>query len=186
MRMSGLFHNPGYYVATICRLDGLLMGSMLALLLQINREVVAYSAKWIFLLASAGLLVGLVIFPDPEYSNPFMHTIGYTLLALLFASLIAFSLNEGRSLWKSVLSSSPLRFLGKYSYGIYVFHFAIYWMWKDSIYAIVAHTVHYHLAAQFLTSMSCLLLTTGTALISFHLLEQPFLRLKKYFLPAKV
>lgn len=181
VRLSGHYHNPGYYVSTFTRVDSLLVGALLVLLLQHYREkVVRYLA---ILMPVLGILLvgGLAWFRNPDYSNPFYVKAGYTLLALFFAGLVVLCLDTRMNWFRKIMSLRPLIFLGKYSYGLYVFHFPVYWLCRDAFLQQLSRFIHQDALAKVGAAGLCVLLTTGLALLSFHLLEKPFLRLKRYF-----
>jgi peptidoglycan/LPS O-acetylase OafA/YrhL len=181
VRMSGHYHNPGYYVSTFTRVDSLLIGALLVLLLRYYKEKV--SRYLAVLLSVSGLLLlgGLAWFRNPDYSNPFYVKAGYTLLALFFAGLVTWCLDERMNWFKKAMNLRPLIFLGKYSYGLYVFHFPVYWLCRNAFLLQISRFIHQDSLAKIGAASLCVLFTIGLSLVSFHLLEKPFLRLKRYF-----
>jgi peptidoglycan/LPS O-acetylase OafA/YrhL len=100
---------------------------------------------------------------------------GYTLLNYLFAVLIYCVVHTG--LFTAILESPPMRYLGRISYGLYVYHYGVI--------AIVAalfrkYDLHYSMrsAQMFFAAMSITLLI---ATASFFLLERPLINLKDRF-----
>jgi peptidoglycan/LPS O-acetylase OafA/YrhL len=80
-----------------------------------------------------------------------------------------------------MLCAAPLRFFGKYSYGIYVFHFPVFWLIRSPLREWIAlHLANETLIKSCVTLMT-LVLTVVLALVSYHFLEKPFLQLKKHF-----
>lgn len=181
IRTAGILHNPGYYVATITRMDSLLMGALLAALLYRFRNLVNNWSKALFVLSGIAILAGLLITRNPDYSNRFFVTAGYTLLAVFFAAVIAIVIEEKNNLLKRSLNNRPLIFLGKYSYGLYVFHFPVFWLLRAPVLELISGWIASPDIAKLATSLVCLAITIACALLSFSLIEKPFLRLKAYF-----
>jgi peptidoglycan/LPS O-acetylase OafA/YrhL len=116
----------------------------------------------------------------------FMMEYGYTLAALFFAAMVALALAPSQ--WYSRWCTAPwLRFLGRYSYGLYILHSvlpAFYGDWLPGLLLKVTRNQTLANAALVVAEASIAL---GAAMLSYHFLEQPFLRLKRYFpsFPAK-
>lgn len=114
------------YALTPFRLDALVLGGFLALLLRADPDVwsarVRRSAPW--LAATAALLLALLVYHrGPSHEGAWMQSAGYTLFDGLFASLVvAVTFGPQPPVLSRMLSGSVLRTLGKYSYGLYVIH----------------------------------------------------------------
>jgi peptidoglycan/LPS O-acetylase OafA/YrhL len=102
---------------------------------------------------------------------------------MLVALLLQGLLGPVSSLWTRCLLSQPLAFLGKYSYGLYVYHHFF------SYYFITQHTQAMLAAKLGCSSMTALLLlaaagiaaSVAIAWLSFECFEKHFLRLKRYW-----
>ena len=115
---------PLVYMLTPCRLDGLVVGALIAM--QI-REPGGYAAlcRRIRLpaLISAALLCALALLQLEDGApamarSPIVETVGYPALAIAFGGFLVASLGP----WRQIMSSRVLRCLGLYSYGLYVLH----------------------------------------------------------------
>lgn len=170
------------YKLTICRADSLLSGAWLALIVRgKSRETVLRYALPVFCVA---LLVCSAIAWrtgnfDADRNLP-VNAYGYTFVAIASASLIAMALRPN-SLTARAMRARSLRFLGKYSYGIYVFHQMIFGM----VASLCAAFLQHHIASKSLyhitLAAAVLLVTIPLALLSYHFYEAPILRLKRYF-----
>jgi peptidoglycan/LPS O-acetylase OafA/YrhL len=112
-----------------------------------------------------------------------VQTIGYTLLAVFFgAVLVRAIVAQPTGLWGRVCNAQVLRFFGKYSYGLYVFH-GLLLPWVETKWLMAWLTRH--LPSFYLAWVVHLLLLTlaslAAALVSWHLYEKHFLKLKRFF-----
>ncbi len=109
-------------------------------------------------------------------SNTLKHIWGYSLLNYLFAVLIYCVARQG--LFVRPLEWKPLVYLGKISYGMYVFHFSMTWF-AARIRDIVPLSED---VAKLSTALIAFLLTFVLASLSYRLVENPILSLKdRYF-----
>lgn len=103
---------------------------------------------------------------------------GYSILNYLFALIIQ---NVYRSkLFLRVLDHFILRYLGKISYGIYVYHMAVLWF-IGAFMGDRSHPPFYSI----LLYLAALIITTLISSISFYLLEKPISDLKDKFFSLK-
>ena len=98
----------------------------------------------------------------------------YLFVALTFAGIVVRAVTGGCE-W---LRATPLRFAGKISYGIYIFHpiaYAIFW--KTPMYWGITDWPH----ANLFRMVAQVLFPVPFAIASWYLFEKPLLGLKKYF-----
>jgi peptidoglycan/LPS O-acetylase OafA/YrhL len=170
------------YKLTFCRMDALLAGGWLALMVRGDRpQIIRSYAPITFLASIAGCFaIAWTTGNFDWHTNRSVNQFGYTLLAIAATSLIAMSLN-GNSLIAKIMSAKPLRVVGRYSFGLYV-----YQPLASVLVGIgFAHSLHRHihspLAYRLALELIVLIATSTAALLSFHFLETPFLRLKRFF-----
>jgi peptidoglycan/LPS O-acetylase OafA/YrhL len=115
-------HPEFFYRMTFCRLDGLALGASVAVLVRntdLTRKVAPVVRNLLPLSVAA---LALIVFLDHStmYSGRWMSACGYSVLAILFASvLLLILLRDSPS---GFLESRWLMSFGKYSYALYVFH----------------------------------------------------------------
>ncbi|NUQ19601.1 MAG: acyltransferase [Gemmatimonadaceae bacterium] len=111
------------HALTPFRFDSLIAGALLAIAVRSDDERLRRQLRRAGYCAAAALLVIVAARRGLPYNDPWVQTLGYSALAILFASLIESLLRDGdRSLGGRVFGSRVLRSFGRYSYAIYLFH----------------------------------------------------------------
>ncbi|NLE45696.1 MAG: acyltransferase [Chloroflexi bacterium] len=172
--------NPeAIYVLTPVRLDALSVGAFLALLVR-RPERFGSSAKpaWVVACLSGLAIVAIVVVRHTVYHlEPVMQTLGYPLLAVFFGALLVLGVV---SPLRRLFNLGVLRWFGKYSYGIY--------LWHPIVFMLVLHT---DLArsirggsgtVEMLVSITLALgVVLAITLLSWRFWESQFLKLQRYF-----
>jgi peptidoglycan/LPS O-acetylase OafA/YrhL len=171
---------------TPCRLDALCVGAFLALASRPGRIAqVGHAAKpWLLAFPALVLLTSVWNITVGTLSEVVVPLRG-TLVALSFGALLVVCLAAPASSHLGRMARwGALRFLGKYSYGVYVFHGIL------AYYLDQHHTVD--AVTSFLGSRPIAMVVQGTlaasatlllAIASYELFERHFLRLKDRFAP---
>jgi peptidoglycan/LPS O-acetylase OafA/YrhL len=181
--------NPFYaHVLTPCRLDSLCIGAFCALVVRgpLGFSGFAPIARRGAVLAAAGVLATSV-WHMLRGEDPAAEPLRETLLALLFGfTIVLAAWPGGPTPLKSALRARWLRFLGKYSYGLYVFHGIL-------AYAFGAHqTLPFfvglaggsRLLGVLLQALFGTVVSLLVAVASYEWFEARFLRLKERFSPS--
>jgi peptidoglycan/LPS O-acetylase OafA/YrhL len=169
------FNEYTAYMLTPCRMDSLAMGAFVALAVcgsgfssQVSR------AAWIAVIIGGGavafIFFGLRMFSPSE---PLIGSIGFSIIGVAAAGLLVLTV-----VWKplhAIFSLPVMRWFGKYSYGLYVWH------------PIIGMLIFYsglreQFPASVQNSLIWLWLAVGLSLavswLSYNLWEAQFLRLK--------
>jgi len=88
-------------------------------------------------------------------------------------------------MWTCFLELPIMRYLGRISYGMYVYHYAVIWFIiqvQNKNREILDLSINYGMARTYLIS---LVMTILVASISFHLLEKPINDLKDKLFPLQ-
>jgi peptidoglycan/LPS O-acetylase OafA/YrhL len=172
------------YSFTITRADGLFVGSAIAAVYalkgQISNRLLATSAG----IGLAGLATVAAIGSARELwlTGTYMSMFGISALALLGGALVVFCLQFADTPVGRFFQTRWLRTFGKYSYGMYVWHFPLYY-WIEHLFQ--ERSVVFPLPmAQAIPYVALLIAASyAAAWLSFNGYEQWFLRLKTHFEP---
>lgn len=172
------------YSNTFCRIDSLAVGAAIAFLVRSPYWLpllIRYS-RLLLLLSSCGLTAIFMIRGEFDRLDPLMQSFGYSLLAIFFGSLLIFSLylSEDCKLVR-VLSWFPLRQLGRISYGFYVYHVPILALFRKPLTQYIITLTHSYWVGELSIVLFFCMATFAIASLSWHILEKPILKLKKYF-----
>ncbi len=167
---------------TSSRVDGLLVGVILAILLRRGQ----IPLRWIFLCmgAGAGIIGFIAVFHHTELIGTYfyMPTIGITGFSLLSGGLLA--LSQHRIVWlRYILEARWLRTVGKYSYGMYIYHIPVYLVIDHFLRAQFGMTLPMPLRWALLYIGFLIVVTFVVAKLSYDLFESKILALKVYFKP---
>lgn len=110
-------------------------------------------------------------------------TIGYTLLAIFFGSILVLALvSTPSSILGRLFTSSGMTFFGRYSYALYVFHHPILFFIPGSLaLSRIPKVLGSRLPAELLFIALATIVTVSIALLSWHLCEKQSLKLKRFF-----
>ena len=142
-------------------------------------------APWGFLgamaiFAGGNTMVKLHFIDGARRGMAWSEGMSYTLLALGYACLIAYSLKEG-SVGSWIFRRGWLRFLGKYSYGLYVLHVLVLSAIALPLRAALLGATHSKAAAVVGAGSTCIAISVVAAYASYQLFEKHFLTLKHRF-----
>lgn len=200
LRFIMIFHHVSYDFmnrSTFSRADSLLLGAVLALLLRSRlHDAVLASAKKMFFavvaIVAALNLARFLVASHPDWLFAFDSSylaVRYTLMALGSAALIAWCLRTS-SRPRIFFEGRTLRFFGKYSYGLYVLHYALAGFLITTFRGWILHVTSNKLIGVVASGFLTFLVAIVLAYASYNLYEKQFLRMKRYFdydrsVPAK-
>jgi peptidoglycan/LPS O-acetylase OafA/YrhL len=158
-------HHVDLYTNVFCRLDGLMAGAFLALVVRGDNFLPSKFIKhaWIFL----WIAVPLAFFTEALHAR----WVVFSLSAVASAAFVYLSLFSVQKWFQAVLMNGFMVYTGTISYGLYLLHkipFAMVQTFRLDRYP-------------FLVMPIILLASYATAALSWNLLEKPFLQLKRFF-----
>ena len=153
------------YSNTFCRLDGLMAGALLALLVRSESFVPSRFLRPAAIVLAIALPLAFVL----EAIN--MRWIVFSLTAAASVSLVYIALYSSQEWLQRAVTNRFIVYTGTISYGLYLLH-KIPFDIADAL-----HLDRYPILAAPILLAVCY----GVAALSWRLLEQPFLRLKRFF-----
>jgi peptidoglycan/LPS O-acetylase OafA/YrhL len=165
---------PQAWMNSFAHLDSIAAGILIATLWRGRTMKIGYSARALMLLAGAGCLAVVAHFVELDGQLlPGGWLIGSPMVPLACTAILL-------SFFDLPIHIAVLRYLGKISYGLYVFHFAGIWVVDRMLPGGGAGAAH--AAIRF---VAALLTTIAMAMVSYKFVETPFLNLKKRFTYVK-
>lgn len=177
------------YMFTIARMDALALGAAGAALLRIPRIAAECRRRSRLLTGTASVLFFAGAFFTRGYYmyDPLCETLGQTILAAVFAFTVlwaALPSQGSATIGRRLLSVAPLRLIGRYSYGMYVFHLPLHVFFGLPLLLRFAPKQSSSIALSY--TVAILITSFILAALSYELFERPFLNLKRYFVPTAV
>lgn len=161
------------------RIDGIVIGSMLVLVLKLKPDFLPRYFTFLVLLLAVLNFVFYYLNRAYQLNYPPWDIVGYTTFSGMFALCVYEIVKNHNGITFKLLSLWPLRFLGKYSYGLYVFHWPVYIL----AYPVLIKYFHFRstLANMSAAAFICTILGIIISVISYHCFEIHFLKLKRFF-----
>jgi peptidoglycan/LPS O-acetylase OafA/YrhL len=166
----------------VARAGELSLGAYLALAVRdpIRKDRLFRRARWVFGVSLLAVIAVIVGTGGAGVESKGMATVGIAINAVLFASLICLSLRPG--LAASIFEIGWLRWLGRVSYGVYVYHIllgdAFDWI-ASRIFPGVGREFHF-LVLFFVAASGTLIVAS----LSYYFFELRFLRMRRHPRPA--
>jgi peptidoglycan/LPS O-acetylase OafA/YrhL len=179
VRLWGLHHAFTYkqlYTETQFHLDSLTAGSFVALLgtcYSIRRRNYLWAAYACLIFGIGTAFAGYESGWDATVGHNIVF--GFTSLAVAFAGLLVFLLHAESSVLVKILSFSPVRYIGRISYGIYLLH--------AGLFSLLGRLSDHRLLGPFADSWVFAIpmrisITLAVAALSYKFFESPILRMK--------
>lgn len=165
LRLYLSLHKVIIYSNTFCRLDGLMAGAFLALIVRSSKFLPSkyLTVAWSTLFISVALALAL--------DTLHLRWIVFSFVSLAAVSFVYLGLFSKQRFLQAILTNRLLVYIGTISYGIYVLE-------KIPLDVIRAlHLERYPLIAFLITAAATFIL----AVLSWNLLEKPCLKLKRLF-----
>lgn len=171
----GKFSAERIYYGLDTHIDGLIIGSALfylAAAAKQQRPNVQMQRMLAFVLAPIAVGELILTMSVIAWWNPWMGRLGFIFVAVGAAVLIADLTMNQRSLLQRPLACPPMAWIGRVSYGLYLYHYPVFSLVDEMRLTSVPSPA---------VPVLKFSLTFAIAAISYHFIEVRFLSLKKYF-----
>jgi peptidoglycan/LPS O-acetylase OafA/YrhL len=178
------FHPIAIYVLTPCRMDALSVGALVAMIVRGKAHPnVVWKGSVATLIVTGLVSVSVLLMDDMQWNGRLVMTLGYTVLAVFFGALLLLAWESSPASFLSKgLRAKALTILGCYSYAIYLFHLPVRAAIRDLVFKPEDLLINgSQLVGQVIFYVAAGGATLLLALLSWHLYEKQFLKLKKYF-----
>ena len=156
--------HPQIWVLPITHFESVIIGSIMAYYHNQLRNIPVA----VLLVTFIASLCGLILTPHVSASN-ILFFISYSSAGLFSFAVVTLAINNEFNWLKKILLLKPLCYLGKISYGLYIFH-------------LLSLLVVYHLKPTnnyYINNLLGLALCIVGAMLSYEILEKRFLTLKR-------
>jgi peptidoglycan/LPS O-acetylase OafA/YrhL len=153
------------YYGTDARAQGLLLGGLLALFLPHLGRVGAGARRALRGIGGASLLILLMLVGLANEADGWLYRGGFALAALATTAVVT-AVSDNAGILHRLLTLRPLRYIGRISYGLYLWH------WPLNL-ALSPTKTHIDGAPLVLLRLGAALLV---AVASYHVIEQPVLQ----------
>jgi peptidoglycan/LPS O-acetylase OafA/YrhL len=176
--------NTNSYLSTTTPAEPLLLGALITILEK--REKIEKSYKLFFVFAILSIITLVIIFIHDQglhITNDWLLHTGYTAIDLIWIFILLLCILNKKELisLRKLFNAKWIKWLGKYSYGIYVFHWIVLnFLIYKGVTELVDRGVDNQLA-YFSVRIAGIILILVLSYFSYNWYEKRFLALKKYF-----
>jgi peptidoglycan/LPS O-acetylase OafA/YrhL len=167
------------YVLLPTRMDTLALGALLACAVR-DQSVKATVDRWrrpMVWCAVLALVPPLLVQHTVSFLHPLAQLLAFPAIAILSGFFVLRATHNS-----SVFSVPLLRFLGRYSYGIYIWHWLVINVARRYTSWLSPQLHEGSFLGYYATTFSSIFAASvAIALLSWYVVEQPFLRLKRFF-----
>jgi peptidoglycan/LPS O-acetylase OafA/YrhL len=170
------------YMGLDTRSDNLLIGCMAGIL--VARNLIPRTARSLKLIRIAAVVsaagLSFLLFTI-NAGNDYLYYGLYAAVGVMTSAVVVNMFYAPVKPLAAVLEWPPLRWFGRLSYGLYLWHFPVYvvYEWLAPPFPVRSYTLRIMLPFAIKFALSC-----GVAALSFRYIEQPALRLKRHFRSA--
>lgn len=179
---SWLYLGNGYtnfYFQFMTRVDGLCIGSLIAIWKIENFSFAKKQLVNLAIILLAAHLVCLVFAKTIFLTLPHFSFFGYSSIACVFGFAVFFAVEKRNRISALILESRFLRYFGKISYSLYVFHWPVLVLTKMYALDLIVRAGMTHSIAYILVSIAAFFIAFLLSIASYHFVELKIQSLKE-------
>jgi peptidoglycan/LPS O-acetylase OafA/YrhL len=158
-----------YYRFTLCRIDAIMTGAILAFLPSYKFDKLKSINPTIILIFLTCFYIYVLVFL--EYDSRAINTGGFTIINIICAITVIFAIQNPTNF---LLANGALKWIGRRSYGIYVYH--------EPIFSVLEHLrISNNNTNLLFVTILRLILPMVIAELSYRFIEKPILKYKDKF-----
>lgn len=174
--------NLAYFnLYTYSRIDGICIGSIIAILKAKNSNLLIKHTFWIVLTFAFLNFVFFFINRVYNFTFPYLALVGYTTFAMMFGLMLNEIITGNSKILNNIFKYPILTFLGKISYGLYIFHWPVFLLVNSFFFGRISIYLPNH-ESRILSAFCSTLIAILISIFSFKYFETYFLKLKTRFL----
>jgi peptidoglycan/LPS O-acetylase OafA/YrhL len=172
-------------MATVTRMDGLLLGAVCAIVIRRYRLPQRF-IRLMPVIAGMGISSYILAAMQAKDQDRLMETLGFPLLAVCFSLVVLYAVltEGGTGPTQCLLTRRTLTNVGKYAYGLYVYHVPLFYFGDRLIARFAPASVINAGWFGYVSSAILITLSYQTAKLTYNGFERHFLKLKDRFEPT--
>ncbi len=173
---------PFPYVATLGRMEPIVLGAMIAILVRENKSILERVAPYFIVIFGILSICSFVYARGFHMDNPVNYRFTYTLVDLFFAGMIVLTLSRNLPRFlRRLFTNKIIIMIGVMSYGIYLFHNIIFSLVEHNLKPQMISLTGHPIAGHFVVVLIALLISAPIVYLIHRFVEIPMWKLKKYF-----
>jgi peptidoglycan/LPS O-acetylase OafA/YrhL len=168
----------GFCFHNMTRLDGLCIGSLIAI--WRFQDIRTLRKKFFrFFVTVLGIhLIALLLAKTFFPGLPHFVFFGYTSICAIFGAIVFHAISKSAAATKFLLENKLLKYFGKISYGLYVFHWPVFIFFKLFVLNKLTTRGINYTYAEFIVATSAFVMATLLSILSYTYFEKRILALK--------
>ncbi|HVT86252.1 MAG TPA: acyltransferase [Chitinophagaceae bacterium] len=159
------------------RIDGLCIGSIIAIW-KFNKKNIKIRIIRLSIILISIHLVAIFCAKTMFKNVPHFNFFGFTSISVIFGMLLVYGLESKNQLTKNLLANPAIRYIGKISYGLYIFHYPVLMLFR--MYSFTSWGLKGFWGLMVFGSMA-LIIAFITSSITYHFFERKILAIRDSF-----